>query len=173
MGLLEWIIEKIFPRLPDEEMAGIILDMRACWEVPKGKRIDSTAFFRGLASAMPTGAILCLEGTSIAKEVKALLEAHKVEEICKVHLGTSWPRPAVYHVPCAEPVLSTLAELTEKHAEPEICDHLHVYKDGLVLLSWYDAFLIPLYISKAVQENDVKAFCEILGRSYRDGSTED
>ena len=67
MGLLETIINKFFPSLSDEEMAGIMLDMKACWEISKIKQKNCSAFFRTLNNLVPAGATLCFEGTSISK----------------------------------------------------------------------------------------------------------
>lgn len=172
MSLFERIIEKIFPPLPEEELAGIILDMSACWEVAKGRK-DCQTCFRELPKLFPPAATLCIEGTSIAPDVKSYLDAHRVKQRTKVQLGTAWPRPAVYHVPCDEQTLSGIVELAEKHAEPEMCDHLYVYKDQRVLLTWNDVFSDPLYISKKVPEDKVKVFCQALGCSYKDGSVPD
>jgi hypothetical protein len=173
MDLIKRIIEKIFPSLPEKERAGITLDMSTCWEVSKVKQKRCTAFFKALGKLVPTGATLCIEGTSISKEVKSFLEAHRVKETCKVQLGTLWPRPSIYHVFCNDETLFELANLSERHAVPEICDHLNVYKDGEVLLSWYDAFSDPIYISKKLPEDDLKAFCNTLGCSCKDGSIPD
>ena len=172
MGLFERIIEKIFPSLPEEELVGITLDMSACWEVAKGRK-DCQICFRELPKLFPQRATLCIEGTSIANEVKSYLDSHRVKQITKVQLGTLWPRPTVYHVPCDEQTLSGIMELAEKHAEPEICDHIYVYKGQEVLFEWNDAFSQPIYISKKVPEEKVKVFCEALGCSYKDGSVPD
>ncbi|GAJ03065.1 unnamed protein product, partial [marine sediment metagenome] len=164
MGLVERIIKRFFPNgLSDEEMAGIMLDWRACWEVSKIKSKSSPAFFKAIGNLLPAGCTLCIEGTNICDEVKAFLEGHSVDEICKVQLGTYWPRPEVYHAVASDEVFSALAELSERRAIPEICDHIYVYKNKEVLLSWNDAFSIPLYVSKRVAESSLKAFCQTLG----------
>ena len=89
MGLLETIINKFFPSLSDEEMAGIMLDMKACWEISKIKQKNCSAFFRTLNNLVPAGATLCFEGTSISKDVKLFLEAHRIRNICEV-LGCTY-----------------------------------------------------------------------------------
>jgi hypothetical protein len=165
MGLLERIIERLFPPLPEEETSGMALDMTECWEIGKGKK-NCRLFFRELPKLFPTGTTLCIEGTSIAHDIKSFLETHRVTEITKVRLGTLWPRPSVYHVPCEEQTLSGLIELSERHAEPEICDHIYVYRGLEVLLEFNDAFSERLYISNKVPEDKVRAFCAALGCSY-------
>lgn len=172
MGLFEKIIEKLFPSLSEEELAGIVLDMSACWEVAKGRK-DCQVCFRELAKLLPPKSTLCIQGTSIANDVKSYLDARRVKEITKVQLGTSWPRSAVYHIPCDEQTLSGLIELAEKHAEPEMFDHILVYKDQEVLFESYDAFDQRIYISKKVPEDKVSAFCSAVKCSYKDGSVPD
>jgi len=172
MSLLKKIINKIFHPLSDEEMAGITLDMSACWEVAKGRK-DCQICFRELPKLFPPGSTLCIEGTSIADDVKSYLDSHRVEQITKVHLGTIWPRPSVYHVPCDEQTLSGLMKLANNHAEPELADHLYVYKNQEVLFTWNDAFSDPIYISKKVPEDKVKTFCTAVKSTYQDGSVPD
>ncbi|MHC4544155.1 MAG: hypothetical protein ACYTDW_06660 [Planctomycetota bacterium] len=153
-------------------MAEITLDMSACWEVAKGRK-DCQICFRELPKLFPPSSTLCIEGTSIAEDVKSYLDAHRVKKITKVHLGTLWPRPSVYHVPCDEQTLSGLVKLAAKHAQPELADHLYVYKDQELLLEWNDAFSDPIYISKKVSEDKVSSFCTAIKCTYKDGSVPD
>ena len=70
-------------------------------------------------------------------------------------------------MPISQPNLDGLATLAETHAAPEIADHLHVYKDGKVLLEWYDAFSTdPCYVSMDIPEENVRAFCHSIGAHY-------
>jgi hypothetical protein len=172
MGLLGKIINTIFPSLSEEEMAGVTIDMSACGEIAKGRK-DYQICFREFPELFPPESILCIEGTSIADDVKSYLDAHRVEQITKVHLGTLWPRPVVYHIPCDDQTLSGLIELANNHAEPELTDNLYVYKDQEVLLEWHDAFSDPIYISKKVPEDKVKAFCVAVKSTYQDSSVPD
>jgi len=59
-----------------------------------------------------------------------------------------------------------LAHLSERFANPEIADHLHVYKVDKVLLECYDAFIGPFYIAKEISEDKVATFCKELGLKY-------
>ncbi|HUO04030.1 MAG TPA: hypothetical protein VMU16_02420 [Candidatus Binataceae bacterium] len=59
-----------------------------------------------------------------------------------------------------------LADLAEKHAEPELLEHLFVYEGNKMLLVWWDAFLgedCPLYISGDADEQCVRNFAAVLG----------
>ncbi|MHC4574901.1 MAG: hypothetical protein ACYS76_12365 [Planctomycetota bacterium] len=161
------IIERILPCLPDEETAGIRLDTSVCWQAAKGKKRPEV-FFQELGKLFSSSVTLWIEGTSIAQDIQSFLETRKVAKVTKVQLGTLWPRPHVYHVSCDEDTLRGLVGLAEKHAEPEICDHICVYKDQKVLLAWYDAFYDPIYISRKIPEEKVAAFCAAIGCPYRE-----
>ena len=63
-----------------------------------------------------------------------------------------------------------MAEFAVNFAIPEICDHIHIYKNDEVLLEWFDAFSKPLYISQKISEASIKDFCSKLGCEYCDGS---
>jgi hypothetical protein len=71
-------------------------------------------------------------------------------------------------VPASEETLTALAELSENHAVPEICDHLFIYREGAVLLSWPD-FPDPkvLMISDAIAEATVARFSSSLGTDHK------
>ena len=171
MGLEEIIRKNFFPdSLTEQEMAGIQLDMRAIWEVTGIKGVQAANFFRALVELVPAYSIFCLETTNPVEEVTAFLEANKMPPARKVQLGTMWPRPAVYHIPLNEQTMQQVAQLAENFAMPEICDHIHIYNEGAVLLEWFDAFWQELYISKKIPEDTVRAFCEKLGCEYCDGS---
>jgi len=53
------------------------------------------------------------------------------------------------------------------HAEPELLDHLSLYKDTEELLLWHEAFANVLLISRRVPENRVADLATILGLSYQ------
>ena len=50
----------------------------------------------------------------------------------------------------------------ERHATPECAVHLHVHKDNRIILEWHDTFDDPMHISKAIDEEKTKHFCEEL-----------
>jgi hypothetical protein len=65
-----------------------------------------------------------------------------------------------------EQFIHELATLAGKHAEPEVCDHFHAYKDGYGLMQWYDAFDLPLLIDESITEPSLQAFCRTLAVEY-------
>jgi len=146
---------------------GLAMDHSAAWEVAAPS--DHPAFFEQLAALMPQGSILYLEGTSFCQEVLAFLSETSVEPAVRIAAGTLWPKPRVFHVPATAENLKAVSDFLERHAQPEVCDHLHVYADGKVLLEWYDALMKdPLFVSKAIPEQDLRSFCEAQGLSYKD-----
>jgi hypothetical protein len=137
---------------------------RSGWEVA-GIR-DGEGFFRCLLDLLPKPAYLVLEGTSIAQDVRELLEAAAIPARRHVPVGTIWPRPSTYHVPVSAPFLAALADLAAKHAEPELCDHLHAYDDNRGLLQWYDAFDLAMLVDGSIGEHSVRMVCDVLGATY-------
>lgn len=129
------------------------------WEL-KG-RTDFPRLLRALAGLLPEGCILYFEGGS--KTIADFFQAHAIPEQSHVAVGTLWPRSTCYHVPATPENLRELAELAESHAEPELAIHFHVYRNGEVLLQWYDAFGQPMLLSGALVESKVRAFAEPLG----------
>ena len=62
--------------------------------------------------------------------------------------------------------MADLASLARKHAEPELLDHLVLYKGLEELLFWHDAFANVLLVSRQVPESVVSAFGVELGLRY-------
>ena len=104
-----------------------------------GQVNDLYLLLAGLAELSDRGALLYVEGNSIAADVKEFLEGNVVAPTMAIERGTIWPRSAKYHLPLTSVNLTALRELSERHAEPEICDHLVVYRGEQVLLRAYDA----------------------------------
>jgi hypothetical protein len=174
MGLMQIIINKLFPnRLTEEQMSGIMMDYRSCWEVTEIKYRQAGKFFNALITLMPDECTFCVETTSLAEEVREFFEASKIPYITKVQLGTGSAYPAapkVFHIAFSEQNMRQFEEFAENFAMPEICDHIHIYKYNEVLLEWFDVFSNPLYISKKISEDSIKSFCEKIGCEYCDGS---
>jgi len=66
--------------------------------------------------------------------------------------------------------MQALAEVSERHAAPEVADHTIVYCESTTLLEWYDAGFDPIFLSKEIDENKVKAFCAQIGAKYDESS---
>lgn len=124
---------------------------------------DLYALLVAIDEVMPAGAVLYLEGTSIVPNIQAFLETHQAQESQLVVRGTLWPRPKTYHLPLTGSNLSQLRELAERHAEPEICDHLVVYRGDEVLVSAYDAGSSHVYVSRDLPPETVEGLRRRLG----------
>jgi len=151
------------------ESSGIAIDGANAWEIEKRGRIDSPAFFERLAGLLPEGTIVCLEGTRMANDVSAYLEKRPASEGIDIRLGAIWPCPKTFHMQATPENLRGMAALAAVHAEPEICDHLHAYSKGKVLVSWHDfPEARKLVLSKDLPETKVGEFCRALGCSYHE-----
>jgi len=129
------------------------------WEV-KGIRL-ADEFFAALIELLPLPAYLYFEGTSIASDVRALLDSSAVAPALQIPTrGTLWLKPSLFHVFASEPFIRELAELAGRHAEPEICDHFHAYNGGRWLMQWYDAFDDPLLVDESISELTLQSFCQ-------------
>ena len=56
-----------------------------------------------------------------------------------------------------------LAEAAAHLAEPEICSHLHFYRNQEALAQWFDAFISPLLVSKVIARERVARFASAAG----------
>ena len=123
-------------------------------------------FFSALTGFLRLPVYLCFEGTSISSDVAQLLASGAVAPTLQIPRGTIWPKPSVFHVLATEQFVRELAALAARHAEPEICDHFHAYKDDNMLMQWHDAFDLPLLIDESMTEAGLQSFCNKLGVRY-------
>lgn len=167
MDLGAWL--KLWTRPSESALDIKDVDTPVVWMIAKHRgRIDTPMVFRGLSDLLPAGSCLRLESISIADDVKALLTENPTEAVLRKKPDTIWPRSEVFHVPATECLLARLVNMADRHAEPEICDHLYVYRDDTVLLSWHD-FPDPecAMISDLLDEERVIRFCEAIGCECR------
>jgi len=159
MGLLS----RLLGAASQEELDGIRLD-EPTWELA-GPRTFSD-LFAALRSVLPADAVLYFEGGTPDQEISAFLATYAVPERAHVAFGTIWPRPKVAHVPVSEEVFDQLVSMMERHAEPELAIHFHVYRESEVLLQWYDAFSLPIWLSDWFTEEQVASMAGAMGTSY-------
>jgi hypothetical protein len=139
------------------------LDEARCWSI-SGLR-DAEAFFREVPHLVPEATHVFLEG-SPSPDIAALLSPHTDQAAYGAPVGTLWSWPGRNHrlVVRASPAL--FAELTDaarRHAAPEICDHVHLYRDAEPLAQWFDAFADPLLVSDVVPIERAEQFCLVTG----------
>jgi hypothetical protein len=131
------------------------------WEITAPK--DGAAFMRALPNLLPADAVLCIEGTAVAAEVRAVLLRHKVVPDVRLARDTILPRSTLFYFRMTAAAIADVAALFEKHSAPEIGDHLKAFQAGIVLLWWHDAFYdYPLAVSAQLPEVQIKAFCRQL-----------
>jgi len=151
----------------DNHRAHLLMDGR-CWEL--GGRVDSERFFESIGSLLPDATTLFLEAGSMASDVEMALNPHLQEPTLAPNPGTIWPKSRMYQLPFHSAVLKLLTDMASRHAEPELCDHLHVYGGTTHLLEWYDAFSDPVYLAPTVGAERVRDFAQAVGTQYRQRS---
>ena len=73
----------------------------------------------------------------------------------------------IIHFSLAARGLAELRELAEHHAEPEVADHLVVYRGSRVLLWAHDAGSGYVEVSDSLPEETIQRFREALGPALR------
>jgi len=136
---------------------------RPHWEL-RG-RPDSALFFRHLKTAFPEATTLFVEGCSLAPDVAAFFASIADPGDYLPEPQTIWPKSAQYRLPCDGTAIAALADLAERHAEPELLDHLFVYAHAEPLLEYPDAFgrNCPALVSCDADEASLRAFASVLG----------
>jgi hypothetical protein len=136
-----------------------LVDEANCWRISKVRRAED--FFRAIERLVPEATHMYVEG-SPGPDVIAALQPHVEPKKYVAPAGTvwSWPRRNQRLTLRVSPALfDLLADLASHHAEPEICSHLHLYRDDEALLHWFDAFDDPIVVSKTVPRDRVERFC--------------
>jgi hypothetical protein len=100
---------------------------------------DFYVLLRAIDEAMPTDAVLCLQGTTVAPDVREFLEQRQAADRPAIKPNSLWPKPRFFHLPLTGTNLAELRSLADQHAEPEVTDHLVVYRENQVLLWAHDA----------------------------------
>lgn len=118
---------------------------------------------------MPPGSIVFFEDTG-EPHVRRYLLSVSIPAQAQVAAGTIWPKPDCYHLPLTAEQMDALADFLEKHPAGFFCAHCHVYRDGVVLLQWHDAFYDdPMYISRTISDESVAQFAQAIGSSVSIG----
>jgi hypothetical protein len=133
-----------------------------CWRVSPPDLAD---FLRHLPAFIPPDAVFCLEAGP-APEIEAYLRERPAAYENETDQGFLKMRPKVFYTPATGENLHGLAALSERYAEPEVCNSLRVYYAGRIILSWDDLPDDPVYIAGEVGEAAVRRFCEMLGSEY-------
>lgn len=141
---MNWLIN-LFKSDSPKNLKGVYLE-HPKWKISVCR--DFSKFFRVLPKIAPENSILYLEGGSLRKELIDFFESRKIEPIIEIAEGNVLPKSLCVHMPINPENLEELADLSERYAGPEIADHIHVYKEGRVLIQWYDALSDPIFFLK-------------------------
>ena len=95
---------------------------------------DLYKLLRAIDEATPKDAVLYVEATAIAPDVASSLETRTAQGWRQITPNSLWPKPTVLHMPLTGENLAEFRNIAEKHAEPEVADHLVVYRGEDVLL---------------------------------------
>jgi hypothetical protein len=148
-----------------------MLEEPNCWKV-SGVR-TAAEFFRALPLLVPDATHMFLEG-SPDPDIEVLLADTAADEgDYAAPAGTywSWPRKnRRFSVRVSAELFVRLSKVAAHHAEPEICDHIHFYRDRNALVQWFDAFSDPLLVSKLVPRERVERFASAVGGAVSDGA---
>ena len=135
------------------------------WEIKEGK-VDSARFFEALWRRFPEATTLYVEGGSIAPDVKDCYRSHREDGDYLPGAQTIFPRSEKFRCRFSANLVDALAALAEQHAEPELLDHLTLYRDSEELLVWHDAFANLILVSRTVPESVASSFAADLGLEY-------
>ena len=151
-------------------MNAAMLEESKCWKVTGVKTPEK--FFRAVSLLLPDATHMFLEGSPDA-DIEALLAEATDQADYAAPVGTLWSWPQKnqrFSVRVSSELLARLSEAASHHAEPEICCHVHFYRGQEALVQWFDAFLDPLLVSKAVARERVEHFASAVGGVLSDGA---
>ena len=139
--------------------------MNEYWGIDEGK-VDSSLFFRLLPKYFLHATTFYAEGTSISLDVIECYTKHLENGEHLPGTQTLFPRSKKFRCSFSPEFMASLALLAEQHAEPELLDHLFLYKGDEPLLEWHDAFANAILISRNVPESIVSGLAKELGLKY-------
>jgi len=140
------------------------LDESHCWQVSGVRAAED--FFLAVSLLVPDATHMFLEGSPDPDIAALLADAadDAVEYAAPVGTMWSWPQKnRRFSVQASPELFARLSSASLNHAEPEICDHVHVYRGQEPLVQWFDAFSNPLLISPSVTRERVEQFASAAG----------
>lgn len=129
------------------------------------RRLDT--LLEALEVGMPADAIVYVEGVAFADDVRATLAALPTapEALRRADLrGTLWPSPSSFHLPVSSGVLAVLRDMETRHASPEVCDHLAVYRGEEILALAHDAGDGVLLVGRSLSDDAVETMRQVITR---------
>jgi hypothetical protein len=124
-------------------------------------------FLRNLPAILPGGSVLCLEGAGATDAEREFLGKRAPPYILALPRGAILPRVDMFHMIISEENANGLAFLFAAKPHAGIPTHVQAYLQESILLQWFDASAKdPLFISKQIPEETLKAFCHSISCSY-------
>jgi hypothetical protein len=145
-----------------------MLDESRCWKVSGVRTAED--FFRAVSLLVPDATHMFLEGSPVP-DIEAVLADAADDTGYTAPVGTIWSWPGKnrrFSVRASPELFVRLSEASSNHAEPEICDHVHLYRGEEALVQWFDAFSDPILISKSVTRERVERFASAVGGAVTD-----
>ena len=138
-----------------------------CWCI-LGLR-DAQTFFQAVSELLPDATHVYLEG-SPSSAIVDVIQPHTEDREYGPPAGTiwSWPREHRWSLKASPALFARLAEAAARHAAPEICTHLSLYRDADALAQWFDAFSDPFLVSKEIPRERAERFCLATGGTLQD-----
>jgi len=163
--------------MDDDATSGIRMQPQETWRLYGVREVYD--FLRKLPLLFPDDCVLYVEGKP-PEDVREFLAQRMVAKPANVAPGTlgsvvtiTFLPPSVrkvpverYHIPLTRDNAEALADLAENHAEPEVCDHLHVYKHETMLMEGHDWYDGEFYVTGQMPEDTIRGFCESVGCRY-------
>ena len=147
-----------------------MLDESQCWKVSGVRTAED--FFRAVPLLVPDATHMFLEG-SPDPDIEAVLADAADDTNYPAPVGTIWSWPGKnrrFSLRASPELFLRLSEASANHAEPEICDHVHLYRGEEALVQWFDAFSDPILISKSVTRERVERFASAVGGVLTEGA---
>jgi len=142
------------------------------WEdLEKVGRVDDLGrLLECIQQVLPKDAVLYLEGSRrhMAAELRDFLEENPSPHIADVPKGTVWPKSAKYYLQANYPNLNRLRAIESRYPQPEVCDHLVVYRGDEVLITAYDAGAGDVFVSPRLPAGDLAQIRRILLASHHE-----
>lgn len=139
--------------------------MNGGWEIQEGE-VESTIFFPVLLQCFPDANTIFFEGTVIAGDVRKCYESYQLPGSFLPGSQTIFPKSNKFRCEFSPALVEELVLLSDRFSEPELLDHLSLYKDNELLLNWHDAFENIIGIPSSVPEEIVIKFTKALGLAY-------
>ena len=135
------------------------------WEIDEGK-VDAGKFFETLPKYFSAATTFFAEGTMMSDDVMECYASFSDEGKYLPGAQTILPISKKFRCKFSPLLMGKLATLAKKHSEPELLNHLFVYKGNEALLYWHDAFANVLLVSRSIPESSISEFASELGLKY-------